>query len=200
MSAPLFHQDILFAQRLFAVAGFYHGALDGRWGAQTSAAEAVWDAFFLETAQALGTFDQRTEGNIATLLPKAQVMARKFLSAAQAMPFGVKILSGTRSYAEQDALFAKRPVVTKARGGSSNHNFGIAWDVGIFVNGHYYTGATKAEEQAYVDLAKAVLPQVPGIDWGGNWRTIMDRPHYELSTGKTVAQCRALLESGRAYV
>lgn len=200
MSAQLFHADILFAQRLFAAAGLYHGTLDGRWGPQTSAAEAALDTFFAETAKALGTFDQRTEANIATLLPKAQVMARKFMAAATAMPFQVKILSGTRSYAEQDALFAKRPKVTKARGGQSNHNFGIAWDVGVFVNGHYYTGATKAEEQAYIDLAKAVLPKVAGVDWGGNWRTIVDRPHYELSTGKTVAQCRALLESGKAYV
>src|SRR6478735_5807766 len=83
------------------------------------------------------TFDKRTEGNIATLVPKAQEKARQFMTAIlpilEEKGCTAKIISGTRSYDEQDDLYAKgRTVagakVTNARGGYSNHNFGIAWD------------------------------------------------------------------------
>jgi hypothetical protein len=45
-----------------------------------------------------------------------------------------------RSFAEQDALYAQgrtKPgkIVTKARGGFSNHNFGVAFDIGVFKGG-----------------------------------------------------------------
>ena len=34
-----------------------------------------------------------------------------------------------RTFAEQDALFAKRPKVTNARAGQSFHNYGLAFDI-----------------------------------------------------------------------
>ena len=54
------------------------------------------------------------------------------------------------SYTEQNDLYKRGsfgnppPKVTNARGGQSNHNFGIAWDGGVFENGktfrsHRYT-------------------------------------------------------------
>ena len=54
--------------------------------------------------------DQRTEKNISTLVTKAQAVARTFIiSASEAMRakgVEVKIISGTRTYAEQNALYA----------------------------------------------------------------------------------------------
>jgi peptidoglycan L-alanyl-D-glutamate endopeptidase CwlK len=200
MSAPLFQADILFTQRLLASCGLYDGKLDGKHGPKTQGALDAFDAFYSETASELGTFDVRSEAVIATLLPKAQVAVRKCMNAAKGAPFVVKLLSGTRSYAEQDVLFAKKPKVTNARGGQSNHNFGIAWDVGIFVNGVYYEGKNAKEDKAYADLAKIVKAAVPGVDWGGDWKSFKDMPHYQLSSGKSVEQCRLLLEQGRAYV
>jgi len=97
-------------------------------------------------------------------------------------------------------LFAKRPKVTNARGGQSNHNFGIAWDVGIFENGKYYTGDTKKEDKAYVELGALIKANVPGLEWGGDWKKFTDKPHYQLATGKSEKQVRALLENGKAYV
>lgn len=209
MSNPLFTEDTLFAQRLLSSAGLYHGDLDGDFGPITKKAEDDFEALYEAYKKQYGTFDVRSEKNISTLLPKMQVAARKLMKLARDhFTVGqVQILSGTRTYVEQDALFAKRPRVTKARGGQSNHNFGIAVDVGIFVNGKYYTGATRAQEKAYDDLAaliKAALGFSKGkerlLDWGGDWKSIVDKPHYELHTGKTVSQCRALLEAGKPYV
>ncbi len=209
MSSPLFTQDILFSQRLLSSAGLYHGDLDGSFGPITKAAEDAFDALYLAYQKTYGKFDTRSERNISTLLPKMQVAARKLMAVAHNyFTIGqVQILSGTRTYAEQNILFAQRPKVTNARGGQSNHNFGIAVDVGIFVGGMYYTGATRAQEQAYRDLAALIKPALGFIsgkerllDWGGDWKSIVDMPHYELHTGKTVGQCRVLLEAGKPYV
>lgn len=215
MSSTLFTHDVLFTQRLLKSAGLYSGNLDGDFGPITSGAEKAFDALFVQYQQKFGVFDVRSETLISTLLPKMQVAARRLMKLAQdrfrpGTGTVVKILSGTRTYAEQDVLFGKRPKVTNARGGQSNHNFGIAVDVGIFVNGKYYTGANHTEDQAYIDLAKLVkselgfvaakLPENKLLDWGGDWKSIVDMPHYELHTGKTVAQCRALLEAGKPYV
>lgn len=200
MSAKLFKEDILFLQRILAVSGFYKGKLDGKFSAEVDAAE---EDFFKEGEKiktGLGTFDPRTEGNITSLIPAAQIKARQFMNAVKGLPLTYKIISGTRTFAEQDALFRQKPKVTNARGGQSNHNFGIAWDVGIFENGKYYEGNTKKEDKAYVDLGALIKGAVPGMEWGGDWTKFPDKPHYQLATGKSVSQCLALLEKGKPYV
>lgn len=200
MSAPIFSHDVLFFQRLLSSSGLYAGKLDGDYGPITHNAELAFDKLFADAVAQHGMSDPRSEGVIATLLPKAQVSARKFLTIAKTAPFNVKLLSGTRTYAEQDQLYMKRPPVTRARGGQSNHNFGIAWDVGIFVDGVYYTGRNAVEDKAYADLAALVKPKMPEIEWGGDWVSFKDAPHYQLKTGKTTAEVRALLEAGKPYV
>lgn len=207
MSARLFKTDILFDQRLMSSCGFYDGPLNGKWSDAMDAAE---DKFFAAAEQIKtehGSFDPRTEGSIMTLMPAAQMKARLFMDAVSDLPFTYKIISGTRTYAEQDALFKigrtvekDRKPVTNARGGESNHNFGIAWDVGIFENGKYFEGSNKREEKAYADLAAHIKENVPEVEWGGDWTKFPDQPHYQLATGKTVAQIRALLEKGKPYV
>src|SRR6266480_820794 len=74
-------------------------------------------------------FDPRSEKNIQTLVPKAQAKARAFLQGVRDAGINAKIIDGSRTFEEQDALFAigrTKPghVVTNARGGFSNHNFG----------------------------------------------------------------------------
>src|SRR5262245_52615762 len=81
--------------------------------------------------------DSRSEANIATLLPRVRPFARALIERAARQGIIIKVTGGTRSFAEQDELFAQgrtKPgkIVTKARGGFSNHNFGIAFDVTIF--------------------------------------------------------------------
>jgi peptidoglycan LD-endopeptidase CwlK len=200
MSARLFQEDTLFLQRILSVSGFYKGTLNGKW---TSAVDTAQEAFFqdYETRKlSLGGFDNRSELNIITLIPAAQAKAREFLKAVSGDKLTYRILSGTRTYAEQNILFKKKPKVTNARGGQSNHNFGIAWDIGIFDDGKYYTGATKKEEKAYEQLGALIKAKVPGLEWGGDWASFKDKPHYQLVTGKTVKELREFLEKGKPFV
>lgn len=200
MIATLSRADILFQQRLLKSQGLYNGKLDGRWGPLTDAAVTDADARSDQLAAQLGTFDSRSERNLRTLHLEAQRAARVFLAAFANGPYVVRILSGTRTYAEQDALFAQgrsKPgkIVTKARGGESNHNFGIAWDIGIFINGNYAT-----DNKTYKAAAPIALAATVGVEWGGNWAEFPDVPHYQLRTGLALKEVRKLFEKGAKYV
>ena len=206
MSAVLFKSDILFLQRILAVSGFYKGPLNGNWTDAVDAAEEALLTTYEQIKQTLGAFDDRTETNIKSLIPAAQRKAREFMKVASTFPLTCRIISGTRTYAEQDELYKigrtiqkDHPKVTNAKGGQSNHNFGIAWDIGIFDGKKYYEGRSKKEEKAYIDLSKIIKANVSDLEWGGDWKFI-DRPHYQLVTGKSESKVRALLEAGKAYV
>lgn len=119
-----------------------------------------------------GRLDPRSEASIATLHPKVRSYARSLVSRAAQHGIEIKVISGLRTYAEQDALFAKGGV-TKARGGYSNHNFGIAFDVGVFSGGKYL-----GESPAY--KAVGALGRDLGLEWGGDWKSFTDEPHFQL--------------------
>ena len=197
MSLQLTHEVILFRQRVLACSGFYKGAIDGLWGKITDDADKAFHTEYLRLQSIGGTFDPRSEAAILTLLTVSQAKAREFMRIAGPT---CKLLSGTRTYSEQDALFNQIPRVTKACAGQSNHNFGIAWDVGIFIDGHYLTGATHAEEQTYNALAQKIKANMHGLEWGGDWKSIVDKPHYQLATNKTLAQVRIAFEAGQPFV
>jgi peptidoglycan LD-endopeptidase CwlK len=156
--------------------------IDGRAGPET------WGAIYahivkptidgVAPAAAIDTIDPRSEKYIATLLPEVQPIARSLVQKAALSGIKIKIISGLRSYAEQDALYAQGRTkpgakVTNARGGYSNHNFGIAFDIGVF------EGATYLPESAKYK-AVGVLGMDLGLEWGGNWKTIVDQPHFQL--------------------
>ncbi len=205
MSLSLLPADVLFLQRTCAVCGCYSGPLDGKWSLDVQTAEDKLEAQAAELRTKLGTFDARTEKNIASLMPPAQKVARQFMKESAAFSLRVGILSGTRTYAEQDALYAigrttqmNRKPVTKAKGGRSNHNFGIAWDVGLFDrSGRYLDGKTKGDDDAYQELGALIKEKMTDIEWGGDWKTFVDLPHYQLATGKSADVVRTTFEAGK---
>lgn len=204
MSDRLFEDDVTFLQRLLKSAGLYTDTIDGIWGPNTDAAVSAFETRSAQVAASLGTFDPRTERSIQTLHLRAQEAARACLTAIRAAGINARIISGTRTYAEQNALFRKGrfgnppPKVTNARGGQSNHNFGIAWDIGIFTQNGAYLGESPHYNQAG---PAALAAGIIGLEWGGNWTDFVDRPHYQLATpGLSLSQVRQRFESGQAYI
>lgn len=199
MSAILFQDDVLFLQRFLQCSGLYIAKLDGIWGPRTDAASRAFEDETERIADREGRLDPRSERCIATLQPGAQAAARASLRVVRDAGIDARIISGTRTYEEQNALFRKGrfgnpgPIVTKARGGQSNHNFGIAWDIGIFDQGRYLG------ESGLYDKAGGLVAS-PGVEWGGNWRTFKDRPHYQLATSGPISVVRASFENGRPLV
>ena len=87
--------------------------------------------------EAIEPVDERSETNIATLPLEVQPIARSLVQKAALNGIQIKIISGFRTYAEQNKLYAQGrtksvPKVTNAREGYSNHNFRVAFDVEIF--------------------------------------------------------------------
>ena len=179
--------------------------VDGNPGPQTW--NAIYRSLVGEPPVPSGTTtlaDERSERNIATLLPQVQPLARALIENAAAIGIGIKIISGTRTFAEQDALYEQGRtkagrIVTNARGGYSNHNFGIAFDIGVFEGGRYLD-----ESPAY--KAVGALGMKLGLEWGGNWKSIQDEPHFQLrpawARGKSerdmLAELRARRERGQS--
>lgn len=156
--------------------------VDGRAGPET------WGAIYarivspaatrLESAGILEAVDARSEKHIATLLPEVRPIARALVQKAALNGIRIKVISGLRTYEEQDELYAQGRTkpgkkVTKARGGYSNHNFGIAFDVGVFEGGRYLQESPKYR-------AVGVLGADLGLEWGGNWKSLVDQPHFQL--------------------
>lgn len=156
--------------------------VDGRAGPETWATIYSYiikpKTAVVDPAEVIDTVDPRSEKVIATLLPEAQPIARTLVQRAAQNGIQIKVISGLRSYAEQDELYAQGRTkpgdkVTNARAGYSNHNFGIAFDVGVFEGTKYLAESAKYK-------AVGVLGMDLGLEWGGNWKTIIDQPHFQL--------------------
>ncbi|MCX6074064.1 MAG: M15 family metallopeptidase [Campylobacterales bacterium] len=151
--------------------------VDGRAGTET------WGAIYthlvgLPVDNTIDLVDSESEKHIATLLPEVQPLARALVHKAALNGIHIKIISGLRTYAEQDELYAQGRTkagnkVTNARSGHSNHNFGIAFDIGVFEGNKYLADSAKYK-------ALGVLGMDIGLEWGGNWKTIVDQPHFQL--------------------
>jgi len=111
-----------------------------------------------------------------------------------------------RTFAEQDALYAqgrtrlfdangnRLGVVTKAKGGQSIHNFGLALDIVLIKDNKTaswednvdFDKDGKADWMEVVDILKA-----NGWSWGGDWKSFKDKPHFEKTFGYTWQQLLA---------
>lgn len=152
-----------------------------------------------------GPVDTRSEKIIATLLPEVQPYGRALIQKAAAVGINIKIISGLRTYEEQNKLYAQGRTqpgnkVTNAKAGQSNHNFGIAFDIGVFEGTKYLDDSPKYK-------TVGMLGTELGLEWGGNWKTIVDQPHFqlrpnwamELTEKAMLAELRVRKDSGESY-
>lgn len=101
------------------------------------------------------------------------------------------ITEGFRSKEYQDALYAKGraapgKIVTNAKGStySSQHMWGVAFDIAINDSKLLYDAATIRKV--------AVIAKGIGLGWGGDWKSIVDTPHFYLPKwGSTTSQLKA---------
>lgn len=145
---------------------------------------------------------KRTIENLGSLNKKALAKLEPFVTAAeQAMEkHGVKVevISGLRSWVAQAALFAQgrtKPgrIVTKARPGSSWHNYGLAIDLGLFSNGVYLDEVDpKRADRLYQEIGSIAAKH--GIEWAGNWKSFTETPHFQVTFGLTLSAARQRLQ------
>lgn len=116
---------------------------------------------------------------VELLHPAIRSSVSSFITKAEgALGIKLRVVQGLRTFDEQAALYAQGrtapgQVVTNAKAGQSYHNYGLAIDlVEITANGanwnfHY----------------EHLLPFATDFAWGGNFKSIKDRPHFEKTFG-----------------
>ncbi|MFD1268855.1 M15 family metallopeptidase [Paenibacillus motobuensis] len=149
------------------------------------------------------------------LLPAVRAATEALITRCFYRGVPIVITQGLRTIAEQDALYAQgrtqlelnnaglshviaqpgKSKVTNARGGYSNHNFGVAIDFALLLpDGKNVSwdmkrdgnGDRQADWAEVVEEAKKL-----GFAWGGDWVSFKDTPHFEMTFGLTTAQYRA---------
>jgi len=159
----------------------------------------------VDEKQDLSVLDERSAKNVATLHAKVQQVFKNWIAECQilakAYNYEYKAISGNRTWDEQASIYAQGrtapgKVVTNARPGYSNHNYGIAVDMGVFANGKYLDASNPAKAESFHREA-AKIAEKYNIEWGGSWKTFKDYPHFEYRTGKTLAQLRQLTTEGK---
>lgn len=113
-----------------------------------------------------------------------------------------------RTYKQQDALYAQGrtapgPRVTNARGGYSYHNFGLAVDFCLIIDGKEvswnmikdYDSDKEADWLEVVHVFEAF-----GWEWGGRWKSFKDNPHFQKTFKRTEKEYRELVAAGQTVL
>lgn len=134
--------------------------------------------------------------------PRLQSLAGQLVEACEKQGLKIAIGETLRTVEEQDALYAQgrtKPgnIVTNARGSSysSYHQWGTAFDV-------YRNDGQGAynESGRFFDHVGTIGKKL-GLEWGGDWKSITDKPHFQLPDwGSSVSGIRKLYGSPEEFM
>lgn len=132
------------------------------------------------------------------LHPRVRAMAQRLIDDAAKAGIPLTVTFTLRSMETQAALYAQgrtKPgkVVTNARPGYSFHNFGLALDVVPTELLQLPNWGDTREHQPFAnELWRRVgaIGKAVGFRWGGDFKSIKDRPHFEWSGGLSLAELR----------
>lgn len=143
---------------------------------------------------------------IALLHPKVRQDFQDFIEECeQVFDITIRIVQGLRTFAEEDALYAKGrtvkgdnagpdhpmgDVVTNSRGGQSYHNYGLAVDIVPIVG-------NKMDWKFNFGRVVNIASQW-NITWGGNFPgSFKDYDHFEAKCGHTWHDLLAMKQTGK---
>jgi peptidoglycan L-alanyl-D-glutamate endopeptidase CwlK len=154
--------------------------------------------------------DKITLDRIQTLHPKirqevADLYKSKIIPALTGNAF-CRFAYTLRTFKEQDALYAqgrsnlfdskgkRLGIVTNAKGGQSIHNYGLALDIVLIIDGKVASwDVTKDldgdKTSDWMEVVK--IFKDAGWTWGGDWKSFKDAPHLEKTFGYTWKQLLA---------
>jgi peptidoglycan LD-endopeptidase CwlK len=131
------------------------------------------------------------------LYPYIKYLAEKLIEEAKKIGITINVTQTYRSTTYQNSLYAegrttKGVVVTNCKGGTSPHEFHIAFDICIIENGK----AVWSNPDKYNKVG--AIGRSLGLIWGGDWdsdgrsddQDFTDRPHYQFNGGLTDKQIR----------
>jgi len=107
--------------------------------------------------------------------PEVRAGMNCLINEASKKGYRIRVTSTLRTFKQQDALYAKGrcghggKMVTKAKAGFSNHNYGTAFDI---------VDRDKGYNISRLDAIGKMAGKC-NLEWGGNWRSFKDRPHFQ---------------------
>jgi peptidoglycan L-alanyl-D-glutamate endopeptidase CwlK len=164
-----------------------------------------------------GNFDP--SNRLDTVHPELRRRMLGVVAALAAKGVQMRITDGRRTFKEQDKLYQKgrhlvggewkcirakcAGTVTNARGGLSNHNYGLACDSYPVIGGKVYfdvpSGPAALRKQFFeAQAAIGHEGERLGLTWGGRWSNPYDPPHLQLF-GQTEFPPTACLKIYRAH-
>ena len=120
---------------------------------------------------------------------KLQELCIKHIAACKARGVTIQVTNTLRDSEYQAYLYSlgrTKPgsIVTNMQQ-IGPHAFGLAYDIVLIVDGKAVWDNNKLWAVAGEEGKKM------GLSWGGDWKSIVDKPHFEYTGGLTAAQLRA---------
>lgn len=153
--------------------------------------------------------DQVTLSRIALLHPSLLEEASKIydeICKKLTGPAYCRFTHTLRTFQEQTDLYNKgriKPgqVVTNAKAGESYHNYGLAIDITIIFNGKaVWSRGEDFDGDKIPDWMEVVsVFKKYGWEWGGDFKTFKDYPHFQKTFGFTTKQLNALPKIKNTY-
>lgn len=155
--------------------------------------------------------DTPTQTRIAKLHPSVRNEVTKIIQECDKALTGratVRITQGLRTFAEQDALYQQGRTkpgkkVTNAKAGQSIHNYGFAVDICLIINGKIASWDTTKDwdNDQVADWYECVkIFAKHGWEWGGNWKTFKDLPHFDKRGFNSWKKLSKLKQDKNGYV
>lgn len=138
--------------------------------------------------------DLRSRNIINKLHPAIKEKAGRFIIETRKRGIPMIMTSGLRDFAEQQILYNQGrttpgAIITNAKPGDSFHNYALAFDA--IPNVSDWKNYPRYNE--IVAIAESL-----GLRWGGNFKTILDKPHFEIKT-HTISELKKLWKDGKHY-
>jgi peptidoglycan L-alanyl-D-glutamate endopeptidase CwlK len=102
-----------------------------------------------------------------------------------------------RTPEEQRKLFIQRPRVTKADQWQSIHNYGLAFDIVLLYdkdNNGTFELASWEQNKYWMQVVEYF--KLKGWEWGGDWKSFKDAPHFQKAFGLKWQQMKAKIDNG----
>ncbi len=129
--------------------------------------------------------DARSEEALKLICPEFADKVRAAADALKAEHTFLLVVSGLRTAAEQNTLYAQGRttpghIVTHARAGFSMHNYGLAADIVPYTSGQSGPLNWTVTTPQYQEMVAALKSQ--GLEWGGDWKgNLGDFDHFQLT-------------------
>lgn len=122
--------------------------------------------------------------DISKLHPFVAVLCNKLVELCKNEGINIIVTSTLRDAEYQRYLYENVPgsTTTPLVG---PHGFGLAFDVALIINGK----ADWSNQKLWNRIG--ALGKSLGLEWGGDWKSIVDKPHFQYAQGLSGADLRA---------